>query len=86
MDANGGNQQRLTNTGNNWLPSWSPDGKRIAFTSMRDGNAEIYLMDADGENPQNLTKHPNYDWDASWSPDGERLPLRLIGMRTQKST
>ena len=62
MDANGGNQQRLTeNRSEDEDPSWSSDGKRIAFTSdkKRDfKNYEIYVMDADGGNPQKLTNHP----------------------------
>ena len=41
---------------------WSPDGSRIAFTSARDGNFEIYVMDADGSNPTRLTNSPATDW------------------------
>jgi len=37
---------------------WSPDGSRIAFMSDRNGNFDIYLMEADGKNPQQLTDHP----------------------------
>ena len=36
-------------------PVWSPDGKRIAFTSERDGNAEIYVMGSDGSQQTRLT-------------------------------
>ena len=74
MDADGDNPQNLTNNlHDDWYPSWSPDGKQIAFASRRDGNYEIYVMDADGSNPQNLTNHPLNDRDPSWSSDGERI-------------
>jgi TolB protein len=46
---------------------------RVAFFSMRDGNAEIYVMAADGSNPVNITRHPADDWDPSWSPDGTKI-------------
>ena len=77
----GGNQRRLTNhPDNDWFPSWSPDGKRIVFFSNRDGHVirggsayEIYVMDADGGNPQNLTNDFNDDRSPSWSPDGKRI-------------
>ena len=56
-----------------WAPSWSPDSSKIAFTSDRDGNAEIYVMDADGGNPVNLTNHSRTDAAPDWSPDGKRI-------------
>ena len=83
MDADGVNPRRLTNNpAKDYAPSWSPDGKRIVFCSDRDGHvhvkrgrvaSEIYVMDADGGNPQRLTNNPSDDWYPSWSPDGERI-------------
>ena len=70
MDADGGNQQRLTeNRVHDGSPSWSPDGERIAFESDRKRNSEnfeIYVMDADGGNQQKLTNHPRNDGSPAW--------------------
>ncbi len=58
MDADGSGHTRLTdNPAQYCCPTWSPDGSRIAFDSDRDGNFEIYIMNADGSDP---TRH--------WSP------------------
>ncbi len=54
-------------------PARSPDGTRVVFTTFRDGNREIYVMDADGGDPVNLTRHDAYDSDPAWSPDGRRI-------------
>ena len=77
MDADGGNQQRLTdNRNNDWHPEWSPDGQRIAFAADRKGdleNFDIYVMGADGGNQQKLTNHRDWDGSPSWAPDSQRI-------------
>ncbi len=51
----------------------APTTAKIAFTSNRDGNWEIYIMNPDGSQPINLTKHPAIDFDPAWSPTGEQI-------------
>lgn len=51
----------------------SPDGQRIAFVSRRDGNDEIYVMNADGSAQTRLTFSPAADYAPAWSPDGSRI-------------
>ncbi|HEX5502718.1 MAG TPA: protein kinase [Thermomicrobiales bacterium] len=56
MDIDGSNATRLTSTvALNATPCWSPDGKKIAFFSNRDGNSNIYTMNADGSDVKRLT-------------------------------
>ena len=59
--------------------SFSPDGSQILFVSDRDGDPDIYVMDADGRNVRQLTNEPGYDGGPFFSPDG-----RLIAYRTDR--
>jgi TolB protein len=63
-----GNPQRQ-----NYLPIYSPDGSRILFTSNRDGNPEIYVMNRDGTNMRRLTSNPAIDVTPTWSPSGNQI-------------
>lgn len=54
-------------------PVWSPDGQRIYFLSTRDGNSEIYVINADGSGETNLTNHASSDSVPSVSPDGNKI-------------
>jgi Tol biopolymer transport system component len=76
MDRTGANVVRLTTgpgTASNYQPAVSPDGRKIAFVSTRDGNPEIYVMNADGTNPVRLTNLATLEWGPAWSPDGARI-------------
>jgi WD40-like Beta Propeller Repeat len=68
MNADGTGRTKLTSEGENFLPVWSPDGTKIAFTSDRDGNREIYLMNADGSDQTNLSRDPADDYAPAWQP------------------
>lgn len=54
-------------------PSWSPDGKAIAFWSNREGQAQIFLMDPEGGEVRNLTRDASSNLDPEWSHDGSRI-------------
>ncbi len=54
-------------------PAFSPDGSHIVFTSARDGQPEIYVMDADGSSVSRLTNSPAADGDASFTADGQSV-------------
>jgi Tol biopolymer transport system component len=74
INADGTGLTRLTSDpGNDFDPSWSPDGSQIAFRSERDGNNEIYVMDADGSGQRNVSQYPGDDWGPAWAPDGSRI-------------
>jgi Tol biopolymer transport system component len=77
VDRAGGEAIRLSQQDNvDRGTVWSPDGSRIAFTSIRDGNLELYVMNADGSGVQRLTNHPADDKAPAWSPDGTRLAFQ----------
>lgn len=60
--------------GNNSAPAWSPDGKRLAVTLSRDGIAQIYTIDAEGqEQPRRLMNTRAIDTEAVFTPDGRSV-------------
>lgn len=67
--------RRLTDhPAGNYEPAYAPDGRRIAFVSSRDGNAEVYVMQADGGgDPQRITHFQLDDWGPVWAPDGRTI-------------
>ena len=79
MNDDGSRRRRLTqnNTTFDRYPRWSPDGTKIAFTRYMDKTksetSELFLMNADGTDPQRLTHNNVIDNIPSWSPDGRQI-------------
>lgn len=80
IDADGTNLVNLTNhPAQDRSPSWSPDGRQIAFQSDRGpgGQIDIYVVDVDGNNVVNLTNSAATEGAPAWSPDGRQIAFSL---------
>lgn len=73
IDIASGKETNLTQGVGGTDPAWSPDGTRIAFSSLRDGNYEIYTMGLKGDQIQRLTYTEWAEAEPSWSPDGRQI-------------
>lgn len=80
IDVGTGSLVRLTNNpGTDKYPRVSPDGRKIVFSSNRDGREEIYVMNSDGsDQPQRLTVNSVDDRAPSWSPNGRKIAFDHI--------
>jgi len=68
-----GESRQYTAGGKDSAPRWSPDGRRLAFLSGRDGKAQIYLIATDGGEPLALTEEKLGAGAPVWSPDGAEI-------------
>ena len=95
MNADGTHPVRLTEDARlNWLPSWSPDGKRIVFERAHEDDpiyCDIYMMNADGTGLVNLTQTPLVgEWNPSWKPTSlsvssrDKLPTRWAEVKESR--
>ena len=74
--------QLTTDPANDVMPTFSPDGKRIAFCSDRSGEWDIYIMEVDGGQPIKITDNPTQDIHPSFSPDGKQLVYCSFGAQS----
>lgn len=74
MAADGSGAVNLTNHPDiDRGPTWSPDGRRLAFTSNREGSFAVYTMAAEGGQVRRLTHSDETEADPAWSPDGSLI-------------
>ena len=75
LAADGSNQTLLTkDLAGGWMPSFSPDRTKVAFSSERAGDGmNIYTMNVDGSNVTQITKNDFNSFHAMWSPDGTQI-------------
>lgn len=74
MNSKGLNKKQLTESGDNYDPSWSPDGNKILFISTRTGSAEVWMMNKDGSAQRRLTStNATRAANPVWSSDGQRI-------------
>lgn len=65
-------------------PAWSPDGSKIVYSSAADGDLDLWIMNADGTNPTQLTNDADNDDGAAWSPDGTRIAFNRFGLAPRR--
>ena len=74
LPSAGGTARRITDGFDDARqPSWSPDGRSIAFQGYREGSYDIWVIDADGSNQRKLTSGQYDDREPAWSHDGTRV-------------
>ncbi|QQS38124.1 MAG: PD40 domain-containing protein [Ignavibacteriales bacterium] len=84
-NADGSDVKQLTNTpGYDAEATVSPKGDKIIFTSTRDGDPELYVMDIDGSNQKRLTFEKGYDGGAFFSQDGSKIVFRASRPKSEK--
>ncbi len=75
LDAvDGSSERRLTfHTHDNFVPRFSPDGRRLVYMSSRTGNADIWLLDLESGEERRLTDNPAQELPVGWAPDGKSI-------------
>jgi hypothetical protein len=69
-DLDGSHERQIQPRRGGLFPDWSPDGRRIAFGSQRQGSFDVWVMDADGGGQRRLTRGVDQESPVAWLPDG----------------
>ncbi|HWE29416.1 MAG TPA: Tol-Pal system beta propeller repeat protein TolB [Polyangia bacterium] len=77
MDWDGYGAHAITHSSQNILPSWSPSGNELAFTSFAANKPDLYLIPASGGKPRSISSRPGLNMGASFSPDGQKIAVTL---------
>jgi len=72
MEKNGNDPSNIPRV-EGWDPTWSPDGKKILFTSDRNGPVQLFVVRQDGKNLRQISNLPAMRGRSDWSPDGQYI-------------
>ena len=72
--------------GSNSAPAWSPDGRKLAIVLSKDGNSQIYAVNADGSGVQRLTQSGGIDTEPRYSADGGSIFSPPTAAAARRST
>jgi TolB protein len=77
MDWDGAGMQQVTTAWQNILPSWSPSGGELVFTSFLAGKPDLYVVAAGGGKPRPISARPGLNMGGAFSPDGSKIACTL---------
>jgi len=80
INGTGGINLSDDDNNNDGFPTWSPDGTKIAWVKNDFSNTEIWTMNVDGSNQQNISNSPERNQFPDWSPDGNQILYRTDGL------
>src|ERR1044071_3360655 len=73
VNSDGTNPNQIGISGSDFTPTWSPDGTKIAFTSLQTGVAQVFTIDPDGQNEMNISNSNTNEGMPMYSPDGTKI-------------
>src|SRR5690606_13247364 len=84
VPIDGGTPKKITERGPSYLHGWSPDGRILTYTAIRDGDYDIYIIPAEGGEEIRLTDAPGLDHGSEHSPDGEYIYFNSVRTGTME--